>query len=302
MQSPQVGILEPVPSRGRHLLFHLAAADTSADKVGAALRAVAPLAGHGPVVLGVGAPTAAALGINLEGLRPFPELAGPTGVRVPASQHALWLWIRSVDDAEDPGALFHRGRQLTAALSVGFRLDASLDVFRHGIGRDLSGYEDGTENPEGEKAEASALVQGRGAGLDGSSYAALQRWEHNFTSFDAMAPAAKDAAIGRRVSDNEEIDDAPPSAHVKRTAQESFEPEAFVVRRSMPWLEGERAGLSFLAFGSSFDAFEAQLGRMLGRDDGVVDALFGFTKATSGDYFWCPPRAGVGVDLRGLGL
>ena len=32
---------------------------------------------------------------------------------------------------------------------------------------------------------------------------------------------------GRRHRDNEELDDAPPSAHVKRTAQESFTPEAF---------------------------------------------------------------------------
>jgi len=39
------------------------------------------------------------------------------------------------------------------------------------------------------------------------------------------------AMFGRRRDDNEEIADAPPSAHVKRTAQESFEPEAFVLRR-----------------------------------------------------------------------
>jgi putative iron-dependent peroxidase len=50
-----------------------------------------------------------------------------------------------------------------------------------------------------------------------------------------MSTTEQDHAVGRRRSDNEELDDAPESAHVKRTAQESFEPEAFVVRRSMPW-------------------------------------------------------------------
>jgi putative iron-dependent peroxidase len=44
-----------------------------------------------------------------------------------------------------------------------------------------------------------------------------------------------------------EIADAPPSAHVKRTAQESFDPEAFVLRRSMPWTDGMRSGLNFVA-------------------------------------------------------
>ena len=70
-----------------------------------------------------------------------------------------------------------------------------------------------------------------------------------------------------------EIVDAPASAHVKRSAQESFEPEAFILRRSMPWAEGARGGLNFVAFGKSFDAFEAQLKRMAGAEDGITDVL-----------------------------
>ena len=74
-----------------------------------------------------------------------------------------------------------------------------------------------------------------------------------------MSSVDQDNAIGRRKSDNKELEDAPASSHVKRTAQESFAPEAFVLRRSMPWAEGMRGGLNFVAFGKSFDAFEAQL-------------------------------------------
>ena len=44
----------------------------------------------------------------------------------------------------------------------------------------------------------------------------------------------------------------------------------------------------FVAFGKSFDAFEAQLRRMVGAEDGVTDALFQFTKPVFGSYFWCP--------------
>ena len=53
------------------------------------------------------------------------------------------------------------------------------------------------------------------------------------------------------MSDNEELEDAPESAHVKRTAQEDFEPEAFVVRRSMPWADATSEGLEFVAFGAT---------------------------------------------------
>ena len=49
----------------------------------------------------------------------------------------------------------------------------------------------------------------------------------------AMSRKQQDHSIGRRKSDNQELGNAPASAHVKRTAQESFFPEAFVLRRSM---------------------------------------------------------------------
>ena len=41
----------------------------------------------------------------------------------------------------------------------------------------------------------------------------------------------------------------------------------------------------FVAFGHSFDAFEAQLTRMIGAGDGIPDALFRFTRPITGSYF-----------------
>ena len=117
-----------------------------------------------------------------------------------------------------------------------------------------------------------------------------------------MSTEEQDNAIGRHISDNEEFDEAPESAHVKRAAQESFDPEAFVLRRSMPWVDGMDGGLIFVAFGKSFDAFEAILNRMMGNEDGIVDGLFGFTKPISGAYYWCPPVKESRLDLSQLGL
>jgi putative iron-dependent peroxidase len=36
---------------------------------------------------------------------------------------------------------------------------------------------------------------------------------------------------------------------VKRTAQECFSPEAFILRRSTQWSNGNAGGLNFVAFG-----------------------------------------------------
>lgn len=196
----------------------------------------------------------------------------------------------------------HRGRALTGLVGGTFRRDRLVDGFTYDIGRDLSGYIDGTENPQGEDAVAAGIVSGAGDGLDGGSFVATQQWLHDLSHFESLAQDVRDNIIGRRLSDNEELDDAPASAHVKRTAQESFDPEAFIVRRSMPWADASGEGLMFVAFGKTLDAFEAQLRRMVGENDGIVDGLFRFSRPVSGSYFWCPPVADGHLDLTALGL
>ena len=74
------------------------------------------------------------------------------------------------------------------------------------------------------------------------------------------------------------------------------------LRDFLPWGGAAEHGLYFVAFGESLDRFERVLGRMSGRDDGVVDALLSFTRALSGGYYWCPPVRGGRLDLRALGL
>lgn len=287
----QPGILADVPRAARYMTFSIA----QPRRVKAALAALASRADGDEIVVGVGATLARQLGASIAGLRAFPRLAGAK-VKVPATSSALWCWLRG----DDPGDILHRARAIDAALDDAFKATAVVDGCRHHEGRDLTGYIDGTENPKGAKALRTTFVAGQGAGLDGSSFVAVQQWLHHFQKFDAMSTREQDNAIGRRRRDNVELDRAPASAHVKRTAQESFEPEAFVVRRSMPWIDGARAGLMFVAFGASFDAYEAQLRRMVGIDDGVTDALFRFTQPLTGDYYWCPPVRRGKVDCGRL--
>ncbi|MNP12578.1 putative deferrochelatase/peroxidase YfeX [compost metagenome] len=68
----------------------------------------------------------------------------------------------------------------------------------------------------------------------------------------------------------------------------------------MPWADERGAGLAFLAFGHSFDAFEVQLRRMSGLEDGVVDALYRFSRPLTGGYYWCPPLGAHGLDLSAV--
>jgi putative iron-dependent peroxidase len=304
-------ILADLPSHARYLTFALRPQSSAADVASV----LASLNMQRESVFGMGISVVALLGAEVPGLRKFPakQSAAQPGAgeasaaqagavcetpaaAMPSSAGDLWCWLRG----NDRGTLMHQGRALIHHLQACFTVIDITDGFHYAGGLDLTGYEDGTENPEGDHAVEVAIVKGQGPGLNGSSFVAVQKWQHDFAAFDAMSQSQQDATIGRRRSDNEEIEDAPESAHVKRTAQEGFEPEAFLLRRSMPWVEDLQVGLMFVAFGASFEPFEALAENMLGLRDGVVDALFDFTQPVSGDYYWCPPLQNGGLDLQAV--
>lgn len=297
MSSSQPGILDSVPPAARYVSFTLATDGPAAAALPDAIRRLAAAADGKGLVVGFGPGVMGALGVSVPNLRELPPI-GNNGVEVPSTPVAAWCWLRG----DDRGDLLHLSRRLVTLLHPAFRLLHVVDAFRHKTGHDLTGYEDGTENPVGELAQEAALVRGAGIGMDGSSYVAVQQWVHDFNAFELLEEGDRDHHFGRRLSDNFELEDSPTWAHVKRTAQESFEPPAFMLRRSMPWAMSMQSGLMFVAFGSSHRAFEVQMRRMAGEEDGVVDAMFRISKPVSGSYLWCPPVIDNHLDLRQLVL
>jgi len=286
MKGTQPGILTDVPPAGRFLTFDLR---SQADPSRACARlAEAALDPH--TVIGIGEPVARG---RIPGLRPFPDLG-----LFPSTQGALWAFLLHADRGE----AFDRGMSLADLLGDAFHLAEEIDGFKYRGGRDLSGFEDGTENPKGEAAVAAAIATGRGPGLDGGSFVAVQRWVHDLRAIGSMSATVKEAVVGRRLETNEELTDAPASAHVKRAAQESYDPPAFILRRSMPWGGVTEHGLMFVAYGESLDRFERILRRMAGRDDGTVDGLLSYSRALTGGYYFCPPLREGRLDLSAIGL
>jgi putative iron-dependent peroxidase len=286
----QPGIVAPPPPFARFVSFRL----REDGHLESALERLASRIHDPRSVVGFGAPVVAKLRASVDGLRAFPSDLK----QFPSTQSALWLALSHADRS----AMFDAGRAFALALGDAFTVVEEIEAFQYRGGKDLSGFEDGTENPKGEDALAAAIVAGRGRGLDGGSFAAVQRWVHDLGAVEAMTVDTREKTIGRRQESNEEIADAPESAHVKRTAQESFEPEAFVLRRSLPYGGIAEHGLYFVAYGESLGRFERQLYRMSGRDDGIVDGLLSFTRAVTGSYFFCPPLADGRLDLRALGI
>ena len=290
----QAFIHSAVPAVGMALVFDT----TPGVDPKIALAAIRGAPKDGRAVIGIGTPLALATGARIDGLRGFPALSG-VGVALPSTQGALWVYL----GGDDRGEVLDRGMAMRRTLGAGFRLVEEVDAFRYRGGRDLTGYEDGTENPKGDAAIEATVIASGAPGVVGGTFVAVQRYVHDLERFEGVDASGRDSIIGRRFADNEEIPDAVATAHVKRSAQESFDPPAFMLRRSMPWGGVKDHGLYFVAYVEALDRFERVLRRMAGLDDGHVDGLFNFTRAISGGYYFCPPLADDGeLDLRAFAI
>jgi putative iron-dependent peroxidase len=286
-RNAQPAILAERPPVGRTLLFRIA----PQSDVPAALRNLCEGLSLDCGVVGIGEPLVLALRKSIEGLRTFPAMSGPA-CSVPSTQEALCFLLRG----PDRGIVFDLTQHIRELLGDAFLLVDCNDTFTYHGGRDLTRFEDGTENPKGDAAAEAALRE------DGSSFLVVQRWVHDLARFRDLDEEDRELLIGRRAESNDEIEDAPPSAHIKRTEQESFDPPLFMLRKSMPWASATQEGLEFLTHVKSLDVFEIMMRKMVGCDDGIVDGLFTFSRPVTGGYYWCPPIAKDRLDLSALGI
>lgn len=287
MSQTQPLLLSPIAPVRRSLTFRIA----PGSDVKGALRKLRDGLPIDCGLTGIGEPTVLALGMKIDGLRTFPALCG-AGISIPSTQDALCFLL----SGPDRGIVFDLTQKIRELVGDAFLLTDANDTFTYHGNKDLTRFEDGTENPKDDDAVAAVVRE------DGSSFLALQRWVHDLSRFRGFEDAHREMLIGRRMETNEEIEDAPESAHVKRAAQESFDPPAFMLRRSMPWASATQEGLEFVALVESLDRYERVLRRMVGHEDGIVDGLFAFSRPVTGGYYWLPPVKGGRLDLSALGV
>ena len=157
--------------------------------------------------------------------------------------------------------------------------------------RDLTGFIDGTENPQGDEARAETALIADGE-FAGGSFVFAQRYRHDLARWSQLQVDEQEKIIGRTKPDSIELpdDEKPPTAHISRVVIEEDGEELEIVRHSMPYhsLPGEN-GLVFVAYTRDLDIIEKMLLRMFGHgDDGLHDHLMDYTTPVSGAMFFAP--------------
>jgi putative iron-dependent peroxidase len=166
--------------------------------------------------------------------------------------------------------------------------------FRFFDERDLLGFVDGTENPEGAAAAAAALVGAGDPEFAGGSYVIVQKYLHDMDAWNALSTEDQERAFGRsKLSDIEMPDDVKPAnSHVAlNTITDPDGTERQILRANMPFGALGRGdfGTYYIAYAATPSVTELMLTHMfIGDPPGNTDRILDFSTAVTGSLFFAP--------------
>jgi putative iron-dependent peroxidase len=223
-----------------------------------------------------------------EELVDFAEVRGAGDRRVPAAKHDAWLWVSGAS----PDVTWQSARAATLAVREVAQLAHECQGYTYLGGRDITGFIDGTANPDQTRAAEVALVPPGRPGAAGSHVLAM-RWVHDLDAFERLDVEEQERVIGRSKPDSIELSEElkPRSAHISRVQTTIDGVELEIYRRSAPYGTVAEHGLYFLAFSGQRSRYETMLARMFGlTSDGLHDRLTDFSRPASGAHYFAPSQ------------
>jgi len=228
------------------------------------------------------------------GLHPFRALQGPrhTAVSTPGD---LLFHIR----ARRMDLCFELAALVTGRLRGAATVADETHGFKYFEERDLLGFVDGTENPDGRDAADAVLIGADDPGFAGGSYVIVQKYLHDLGAWDGLSTEEQERVIGRtKLRDVELADDVKPAnSHVAlNTITDPDGTERQIVRANMPFgrlgggTDGDgEFGTYFIGYSATPEVTEQMLSNMfLGSPPGNTDRILEFSTAITGSLFFVP--------------
>ncbi|MFG3254644.1 Dyp-type peroxidase [Streptomyces sp. NPDC048172] len=222
-------------------------------------------------------------------LHPFVELNGERH-RAPATPGDLLFHLR----ARHMDVCFELARLLVGRLEGAATVVDEVHGFKYFDERDLLGFVDGSENPEGRVAEEFVRVGDEDPDFRGGSYVIVQKYVHDMAAWAALSSEEQENVIGRTKAENIELSDdvKPADSHVAlNTITDEEGNERKIVRENMPFGsvgQGE-FGTYFIGYARTPDVTETMLRNMfLGDPPGTHDRILDFSTAVTGCLFHVP--------------
>jgi putative iron-dependent peroxidase len=189
---------------------------------------------------------------------------------------------------------FELAERLTSRLARFAQVVDEVHGFRSFDERDLLGFVDGTENPEGAAALAAVVIGEEDPEFAGGSYVVVQKYLHDLDGWDALSVEEQERAVGRtKLSDIEMADDVKPAnSHVAlNTIVDEDGDQRQIMRVNMPFgrVGSREFGTYFIGYARSPDVIEEMLRNMfIGKPPGNYDRILDFSTAVTGSLFFVP--------------
>ena len=166
--------------------------------------------------------------------------------------------------------------------------------FRSFDERDVLGFVDGTENPEGQAAGEAVLIADEDPAFAGGSYVIVQKYVHDLRAWDALSTEEQEFAIGRTKLNDIELpdEDKPPNSHLALNVITGPDgEERQIMRFNMPFgrVGAEEFGTYYIAYARTSELIELMLTNMfIGDPPGNTDRILDFSTALTGTLFFVP--------------
>jgi porphyrinogen peroxidase len=222
-------------------------------------------------------------------LHPFPGFAGARH-EAPATAGDLLLHIR----ARRLDLCFELARLICLRLSGVATVVDEVHGFRSFDERDLLGFVDGTENPEGRAAVDAVSIGAEDPDYAGGSYVVVQKYVHDLPRWEGLPVEEQERVIGRTKLDDVELADEikPPNSHVAlNTIVDENGEQRQIVRFNMPFgrVGAGEFGTYFIGYARSAELIERMLRNMfVGDPPGNYDRVLDFSSAITGTSFFAP--------------
>ena len=221
-------------------------------------------------------------------LHPFKVLQAENRI-APSTPGDLLFHIR----AQRMDLCFELATHIMTRLGTAVSPADEVHGFRYFDARDLLGFVDGTENPEGQAAVDAVLIGDEDPRFANGSYVIVQKYLHDLAGWNALPAERQELIMGRTKLSDIELNDAtkPTWAHSALTVIEEEGEEIKILRDNMPFGAASKGeyGTYFIGYSRSPRTTEQMLENMfIGRPPGNYDRLLDFSTAVTGNLFFVP--------------
>jgi len=207
-----------------------------------------------------------------------------------ATQEELLVWLND----DDKGKVWQAQWDVRNALEGHMKVARETMTFNYGPSKDLSGFQDGTGNPDvSEDTEVMLVPEGQpGAG---GTFAIAQRWVHDLKAFQKLPVPDQENVFGRTKKDSVRMDPLPENSHVSRVELREQHGDVNspkvrqMSRRSTPYaFQDGTVGLYFMGFAKTTAPLDERMRRMYGMEGGPRDAITTYSQPASGSFYFFP--------------